>query len=240
VRSGRRAAGPRGPRRATVARHTRRAGGRRRSRGRRGSRAGRGVGTASPGWPPAARDAHARRAASQTPTGARCTWSTWFRWLHEARFQACKWAEAVFQTQLARSPFVRRAENDGICGRSATRPRAYRRGYACRTAAGSAVRSADLRVGPAQAAWLCACTPRLTRWRRGRPDRRVGGFRALAARLRRRSDAEAATPLGGSRITTAARAGGPGRGDLRLETDTRWSSAGPAGTLDRRVERFED
>jgi hypothetical protein len=61
------------------------------------------------------RDAIACVALLRNAHGDALHWRTWFSWLREDGFDAAgKRAEATFQTQLARSPLVRRTERDGI------------------------------------------------------------------------------------------------------------------------------
>jgi hypothetical protein len=60
------------------------------------------------------REMIARVALKQHAIGVAVHWSAWYAWLREAGFEAGgKKPEATFQTQLTRSPLVRRADQDG-------------------------------------------------------------------------------------------------------------------------------
>jgi hypothetical protein len=61
------------------------------------------------------REAIARVALRQRANGRAVHWRQWLTWLRDAGFDAAgKNAEATFQTQLARSPLIRRTEQEGI------------------------------------------------------------------------------------------------------------------------------
>jgi hypothetical protein len=61
------------------------------------------------------REMIARVALRQRAVGRSAHWSEWHAWLRDAGFEAAgKKPEATFQTQLTRSPLVRRAAHEGI------------------------------------------------------------------------------------------------------------------------------
>jgi hypothetical protein len=61
------------------------------------------------------REAIARIALRRNAQGQEVHWRTWFGWLRDDGLDAAgKRAEATFQTQLARSPLVRRTQRDGV------------------------------------------------------------------------------------------------------------------------------
>lgn len=63
----------------------------------------------------ALRDAITRVALRRNAHGRPVHWKEWFGWLRDAGFDAAgKRAEATFQTQLGRSPLVRRADREGV------------------------------------------------------------------------------------------------------------------------------
>jgi hypothetical protein len=63
----------------------------------------------------ALRETLTRIALRRNAHGRPVHWRVWFGWLHEEGFEAAgKRAEATFQTQLGRSPLVRRADRDGV------------------------------------------------------------------------------------------------------------------------------
>jgi hypothetical protein len=61
------------------------------------------------------RDTITRVALRRNAHGEPVHWRTWFGWFRDEGYDAAgKRAEATFQTQLARSPLVRRTERDGV------------------------------------------------------------------------------------------------------------------------------